>query len=115
MRILSKLFPALLLFSLVACASNGTIEFKPLHWKGNLWAITGKTIIDPDGDFITVVINGTDVMSGILNKDNPVANLTGNYEDYDIHAKCEFTSGGKNAKHKCSVLVGGEFAGDFTF
>ena len=115
MRTLSKLFLVLLLCNLAACASNGTLEYRPIHWKGDLWSITGKAIIDPDGDFITIVINGSDVMSGILSKDNPRTIMTGKYQDYDITAQCELISGNKNAKHACVVLVDGGPAGNFTF
>ena len=114
MRTLSKLFLVLLLCNLAACAS-GTLEYKPVHWKGKLWAITGKAIIDPDGDFITVVINDTDVMSGILSQDNPQVIMTGKYLEYDVAAKCGFNSGDKNAKHVCSVNVDGAYAGNFSF
>lgn len=115
MRTLSKLFLVLLLCSLAACASNGTLEYRPLHWKGKLWAISGKAIIDPDGDFVTIVINNTDVMSGIISKENPQVVMSGSYEDYDINAKCGFAPGSKNKKHACAVLVDGDFAGNFTF
>ena len=116
MRTLSKLFLVLLLCNLAACASNGTLEYKPLHWRGKLWAITGKAIIDPDGDFITIVINDTDVMSGILSKDNPVVVMEGKYQDYDISSRCQLNiSGGKNAKHICGIMVDGAFAGNFSF
>ena len=104
MRTLSKLVLVLLLCNLAACAS-GTLEYRPLHWKGKLWAITGKAIIDPDGDFITIVINNTDVMSGILSKDNPNVVMAGKYQDYDVSAKCTLNiSGGKNARHVCGVF-----------
>ena len=115
MRTLSKLFLVLLLCNLAACASNGTLEYRPIHWKGDLWSITGKAIIDPDGDFITIVINGTDVMSGILSKDNPKTVMEAKYQDYDVSAQCIINSGDKNARHACSMLVDGAFAGNFTF
>jgi hypothetical protein len=107
----------LILGTLAACASSGAfLEYKPEHWRGQDWAITGKADVGANEDIITIKINDSDVMTGSLSKQKPEDVFTGSYEDYDISADCKVTNAGSStAKYNCTVSVSGETAGQLSF
>lgn len=110
MRTISVL---LILLALSACASSGAfLEYKPPHWKGSDWAITGKAETEANGDAITITINQTDVITGIVSKQKPENEFTNSYEGYNISAKCKLKNSGE---HSCTVLVDNETAGQLSF
>jgi hypothetical protein len=107
----------LILGTLAACASSSNfLEYRPAHWMGQDWAITGKADVGSNNDFIVLKINNKEAVSGILSKDKPEEVLTGNFEDYKISAKCKLLNAGKgNANHSCEVSVDGQSAGTLSF
>ena len=107
----------LILGILAACASSGGfLEYKPPHWKGQDWAITGKADVGAEKDFIIIKINNKDAIAGSLSKDKPEEVFSGNFEDYKISAKCKLLNAGKgDANHSCEISVNDETAGQLTF
>jgi len=107
----------LILGTLAACASSGGfLEYRPAHWTGQDWAITGKADVGTNNDFIVIKINNKEVVSGILTKDKPEEVFTGNFEDYKISAKCKLLNASKgDANHTCEVSVNGQSAGTLSF
>ena len=107
----------LILGTLTACASSGGfLEYRPAHWMGQDWAITGKADVGADKDFIILKINNKEVVSGNLSKDKPEEEFTGNFEDYKISAKCKLLNAGKgDANHNCEISVNGDTAGQLSF
>ena len=112
-----SLFIVLVLGTLAACASSGGyFEYKPDHWEGQNWAITGKADVASDADTVIIKINDTDVIFGDLTKEHPEDEFTGSFEGYDVSAKCKLLdTGDKTANHKCSVSIDNKPAGDLTF
>jgi hypothetical protein len=114
-KCMRKFFIFLIVGALAACASSG-LAYKPAHWKGPNWAITGKADVDEDGDTVTILINGTEVMSGYMTGDTPTDILSGNYQDYATSARCTAENAGTSkAKHECMVEVDGKIAGQLSF
>ena len=107
----------LILGMLAACASSGGyLEYKPEHWKGQLWAITGTADDGPDKDTVIISINNSDVIIGDLSEQDPEDVFTGTYEDYDISANCKLVGAGSgSSKHNCTVSVDGKPAGRLSF
>ena len=106
----------LILGALTACASSGFLEYRPAHWLGQDWAITGKADVGTDKDFIILKVNNKEVIGGNLSKDKPEEVFTGNFQDYKISAKCKLLHAGKgDANHSCEVSVNGESAGTLSF
>ena len=103
----------LILGALTACASSGGyLEYKPDHWEGLNWAITGRA----DADTVIIKINDTDVIFGDLTKQKPEDEFTGSFQGYNISAKCKLVNAGTDtAKHNCSVSVDDKLAGKLTF
>lgn len=105
----------LIVGALAACASSG-FAYKPEHWMGPNWAVTGKADVDEDGDTVAIFINGSEVMSGYLTQDTPTDILSGNFQDYSTSARCTAENAGTDkAKHKCMVQVEGKIAGQLSF
>jgi len=104
----------LVLGVLTACAtSSNYFEYKPAHWRGLNWAITGKAEIGTDADTVIIKINDHDVIFGDLTKQKPEDTFVGTYEGYDVSAKCKLLdSGDVNARHKCSIVIGEDDAKD---
>ncbi len=106
------LFIALAVGTLAACASSGGfLEYKPDHWRGADWAITGQAKSGNDGDVVSIKINDTDVISGKLSHQQPEGEFTGNYENYNVSAKCKL----ENSTHDCTISVDSKVAGQLSF
>ena len=107
----------LVLGMLVACASSGGyLEYKPEHWRGQLWAITAKAETGEKEDTVTVNINDTNVLFGTLSKESPEDIFFGSYEGYDISASCRLAATqDKASRHSCTLTVDGEEAGVLSF
>jgi hypothetical protein len=107
----------LILGALAACASSGgLVEFKPEHWMGPGWAITGKAYVGSTKDTVIIKINDTNVITGSLSEEKPEDEFTGSYEGYDISAKCKLANVDKSAaRHDCSVSVDKKVAGQLSF
>jgi len=106
----------LILGTLAACASTGFLEYRPAHWEGQDWAITGKADVGAEKDFIIIKVNNKDAIVGSLSKDKPEDVFTGNFEDYKITAKCKLLNAGKgDANHTCEISVDGQSAGTLSF
>ena len=115
-RFMRTLSIILILGTLTACASSGFLEFRPAHWEGQDWAITGKADIGAEKDFIIIKVNNEDAIVGSLSKDKPEDVFTGNFEDYQISAKCKLLNAGKgDPNHSCEVSVNGDSAGKLSF
>jgi len=107
----------LIMGALAACASSsGFLEYRPAHWEGQDWAITGKADVGTDKDFIILKINDKDALAGNLSKENPEQVFTGDFEGYAISAKCKLLNAGKgDPNHTCEVSVDREPAGQLSF
>jgi hypothetical protein len=116
-RFMRTLSIVLILGTLAACASSGGyMEYKPEHWKGNNWAITGKASVGTTTDTIYIKINDSDVIIGDLSKQKPEDEFSGSYEGYDISAKCKLVNTEKSTgSHDCVVSVNNKMAGQLSF
>ena len=107
----------LVVSALAACASSGGfLEYKPEFWRGPDWAITGKADVGTASDTVMIMINDSTVIIGDLSKQKPEDEFIGNYEGYDISAKCKLENAGQGtASHNCAVSVNKKMAGKLTF
>ena len=111
-----KLSIVLILGALSACASSGFLEYRPPHWEGQDWAITGKADVGAEKDFIIIKINDKDALAGNLTKEKPEQEFIGDFEGYSISAKCKLLNAGKGKpNHSCEMTVEKEAAGKLTF
>lgn len=108
----------LIICTLAACASTpgGYLEYRPEHWKGQLWDITGKADVGAKEDKIYINVNNKNIITGVLSRENPEDVFTGNYEDIDITANCKLQSAEVNAsRHNCELTIEGTVAGHLFF
>ena len=103
---------SLMIGILAACASSGGfLEYKPAHWVGADWAITGMAEHGADADTVFIKVNDSTVITGKLSPQNPEDEFTGSFQDYTISARCKLV----NASHNCAVSVDDKAIGQLSF